>query len=155
MRHILHRRRTGFLTTMAAVTGSATYQTKLNPSEHSKSFPARLTLVTLWNLRVPPMVRTAFIILLLVPFFASSARASRLDATRTRAHASINKGSIHRTRRAAHPVSHSTRTTSRSAHPASRKGSAYSVPRRSVHSSRSHGELPQCGVQDITGIVRT
>ena len=112
MRHILHQPLPATSSRAPAVTNPATYQTNPNPSEHSKSSLLRLTLVTLWNLRVPPMVRTVFIVLLLVPFLGLSAGASRVDAARTGTHAPVKKPAPHRAHRVAHSVSRSSRTTS-------------------------------------------
>ena len=135
MSHILHPPRTAISTRLTAVTNPATYQTNPNPSEHSKLNLVRLTLVTLWNLRVPPMVRTAFIVLLLVPFLASSAGASRIDTARTGTHASVKKSTAHRAHRSAHSVSRSSRTTS--THTAARTSKSHAASRRSVHYPRS------------------
>ena len=117
-----------------------TYQTNPNPSKHSKSVLLRLTLVTLWNLRVPPIVRTIFIALLAVPFLALSAGASRVDATRTATHAPTSKSNLHRVHRSTRSVSHSPKAVSHSAHGAPRTGSAsfksHRPPRYSSSSRR-------------------
>lgn len=119
---------------LPAVTNPATYQTNPNPSQHSKSNPLRLTLVRLWNLRVPPMVRTAFIVLLLVPFLASSAGASRIDA-RTGTHTSVKKSTAHRAHRSTHSVSHSSKATS--ARTSARTSKSRVASRRSAYYTRS------------------
>ena len=75
----------------------ATYQTNLNHSQYSKCIPLRLTLSMLWFLRVPPMVRTAFIAFSLAVFVATSAGAARINTLRTPAHATITKSTVHRT----------------------------------------------------------
>jgi hypothetical protein len=89
------------------------YQTNPNHPQHSKFLHMRLTLMMLWFLRAPLMVRTALIALLLVPFLASSAGASRIDAVHKSARASVAKGTARRTHRAAHPASHASKASSR------------------------------------------
>src|SRR5579863_3054106 len=83
---------------------NATYQTNPNLYQHSNSLLPRLTLVVLRFLRVPLMVRTAFLAFLLVTFVASSASAARIVPTRPRAHATISKSAPHRARRSLHPA---------------------------------------------------
>ena len=95
------------------VSNCANYQTNLNHLQHSKFTPPRLTLSMLWFLRVPLMVRTAFIVFFLAGFVATSASAVRIDTVRTPAHASIGKSTVHRPHRPAHPVPHSSRTAQR------------------------------------------
>ncbi|HKD60644.1 MAG TPA: DUF5715 family protein [Terracidiphilus sp.] len=101
----------------------ATYQTNLNPPEHSKSTQPRLTLEMLSILRVPLMVRSAFIFFLLVTFLSASAAAARINTVRLPEHASVKKGSVHRPH-SSHLAPHSARATSRSG--------------RSARSSASH-----------------
>ncbi len=88
----------------------ATYQTNLNHSQYSKCIPLRLTLSMLWFLRVPPMVRTAFIAFSLAVFVATSAGAARINTLRTPAHATITKSTVHRTHSPSRPVSSTTAT---------------------------------------------
>lgn len=121
MMNILHRLRFGQSFASALVRGPATYQTNPNPPEHSKLKLLRLTLVTLWYLRVPPIVRTAFIAVLLVPYLACSAGASSSDVARTEAHGSASKSTVRRPHNVARPVSRSSasrfpKNTSRTAH---------------------------------------
>ena len=85
----------------------ATYQTNLNHPRYSKCTPLRLTLSMLWFLRVPPMVRTAFIVLSLAVFVATSADAARNDTVRTPAHATITKSTIHKAHSPSRPASRS------------------------------------------------
>lgn len=147
MRHILLPPRSYGSISPASISKSATYQTNPNPSEHSKSDLLRLTLVTLWNLRVPPMVRSALIAVLAVAFLASSAAASRLDVARTQSHTSGNKSTVHHTRRST--LAH--KTTPHSAKPTGRRSTAsrrshratrYStVSRRPVYASRRYAAV--------------
>lgn len=96
-------------TTALGIPACATYQTNPNHLQHSKLIPLRLTLVVLRFLRVPLMVRTAFIAFLLVSFVASSASAARIVPTRPRAHATISKSAPHRARRSLRPTATNTR----------------------------------------------
>lgn len=130
MRHILYPGSLGM--SNSAARDCASYQTNPNPSEHSKSDLLRLTLVTLWNLRVPPMVRTALIALLAVPFLTSSTGASPVDGTRMTAHASISKSTVHRARGSARPVSRRSRTNTSGG---TRTTASRTVPRRSARYS--------------------
>ena len=104
-----------------------TYQTNLNQLRHSKLLPQRLTLVRLAILRVPPMVRNAFIALLLATFAALSAGAARIDAVHTRHHASVKQSSTHRLH---HPVA---RTKTRLAHKSVSRRQSQAASHRSVH----------------------
>jgi hypothetical protein len=79
---------------------NATYQTNPNHCQYSKTNLLRLTLVVLRFLRVPVMVRTAFLVLLLVWLVATSAMAARIVPSRVRAHATISKSPLHGSRRA-------------------------------------------------------
>src|SRR5215469_160482 len=74
-----------------SVASSATYQTNLNPPGHSKSCELRLTLKMLSILRVPLMVRSAFIVFLLGTFLSASAVAALMNAVRSPEHASVKK----------------------------------------------------------------
>lgn len=116
----------------------------------------RLTLVTLWYLRVPPIVRSAFIVVFLVPFFALYSGASRIDTAHTGVHASVGKSTVRRPRHLSHPVPRTSatrfaKTPSRTAHstaghPGARRPAHYAVsthhptypsPRRaSLHRTR-------------------
>lgn len=134
MRHILHRLSFDRSFASAAAQGPATYQTNPNTPEHSKLKLLRLTLVTLWYLRVPPIVRTAFIAVFLIPFLALSAGASRVDVARTGAHGPTSKSTVRRPRHTTHPVSRSSasrfpKTTSRTSHGAA----SHSSSRRPAH----------------------
>lgn len=133
MRHILHPHPLDHLTAPPSVIDSETYQTKSNPSEHSKSKLLRLTLVSLWNLRVPPMLRAARIALLLVPFLALSAGASRVDATRLSTHAPAGKSSVRRAHRPAHSGSRSAARSSKS-----NQRAAHSTARATQTTARRH-----------------
>lgn len=84
------------------LTQNATYQTNPNHGQHSKSKHLRLTLVVLWILRVPLMVRTAFFVLVLVTLVATSALAARIEPSRSRARADIGKSAVHHPRRSLH-----------------------------------------------------
>jgi len=130
MRHILHLRSPGLSIATSSALEPVIYQTNRYPSEHSKSLLARLTLVTLWNLRVPPMVRTALIGLLFVSFLASPSGASRIDATRTGERSSPHKSSVHHSARPVHRASRSSRTSRHSARPGAHAGTTYSTARR-------------------------
>ena len=149
MRHILHRLFLRKPFAAESALDAATYQTNPNPPGHSKFDLLRLTLVTLWNLRVPLMVRIALIVLFVVPFLASSAGASRID-TRPQAHAPISKPTVRRVHRPAHAVSHSSRTTAHStrsvqrspSRSASGRSTRYSTAsRHSTYSPRSRASL--------------
>jgi hypothetical protein len=85
----------------------ATYQTNPNHWRYSKLNLPRLTLVVLRFLRVPLMVRTALLGLLLAAFVATSARAARIVPSRPRAHATIGTSTLHSSRRAPTHVSNS------------------------------------------------
>lgn len=110
----------------------ATYRTNPNPPEHSKSHQPRLTLVMLSILRVPPMVRTAFLVLLLGTFLAASAAAARINAVQSPAHASINRNLAHRAHHPAHSIAHTTRPARTPAH------SLRSGSRTAAHATAGH-----------------
>ncbi len=87
---------------------NATYQTNPNHGQHSKSNLLRHTLVVLRFLRVPLMVRTAFLGL----FWSRSCNVCQGSAHRAGAvpaHATISKSTLHRSHRAPTHVSHSNR----------------------------------------------
>lgn len=96
-------------------------------------------------LRAPLMVRTAIIAILLTAFFVTSASAVRVTPEQMRAHASIGKTSLHRTRHLSHSVpkrstrystrrmAHRSVTTSRSS--ASRRAA---LRRRGTRGSAAH-----------------
>jgi hypothetical protein len=86
---------------------NVTYQTNPNHLRYSKLNLLRLTLVVLRFLRVPLMVRTAFLGVLLVTFMATSARAARIAPSRPHAHATISKSTLHSSHRAPTHVSRS------------------------------------------------
>src|SRR5437763_758401 len=110
----------------------ATYQTNLNHLQYSKCNPPRLTLSMLWFLRVPPMVRTAFIAFSLAVLLATSAGAARINPSRTPAHATATKSTTH----AAHAPSHSKSKSSRTAKPKP----ATSTSAHSSHSTTHRGK---------------
>jgi hypothetical protein len=121
----------------------ARYRTNLYQSQYSKLNWLRLTLVVLRFLRVPLMVRTAIIALLLVPLVAKAASAARINAVPTHAHASISRSNVHRARRATHLTSR--RTPRRAASAAKGRSASTRAPqtarRRSTQpfsSSRYH-----------------
>lgn len=95
--------------TAVGVPNYATYQTNPNHLQHSKLIRLRLTLVVLRILRVPPMVRTAFLTFLLVTFVAITASAARIVPARPRAHATISKSAPRRSRSSLHPAPTNTR----------------------------------------------
>lgn len=134
MRHILHRLLLRKPFALELVPDAATYQTNRNHVQHSKFDLLRLTLVTLWNLRVPLMVRIVLIVLFVVPFLASSAGASRIDA-RLSAHASISKSTVHRVHRPAHAVSRSSKTTAHGTRSVDRRSPSRSASARSTRYS--------------------
>src|SRR5579863_5559697 len=83
-----------------------TYQTNPNHYRYSKSDLLRLTLVVLRFLRVPLMVRTAFLAFLLVTLLAASAAAARIAPSHQRARATISRATPHLSRRAPSHLSH-------------------------------------------------
>ena len=111
-----------------------TYQTKPNHLRHSKSSEVGLTLVMLWFLRAPLMLRPVFIAGFLFLFLASSAGAARTSLVRDPAHANGARSSKH-AHHAAKPATRSSRTK---ANPASSKRTAKKVSsRRSTHPTAS------------------
>jgi uncharacterized protein DUF5715 len=74
---------------------SESYQTTLNHRRHSKIPRMRLTLMMLWFLRAPLMLRPVFIAGCLFLLFASSAGAARINSVRDRAHANVARTSKH------------------------------------------------------------
>jgi len=87
---------------------SESYQTTLNHRRHSKIPRMRLTLMMLWFLRAPLMLRPVFIAGCLFLFLASSAGAARIKSVRDRAHANVARTSKH-ARHAAKAAPRSTR----------------------------------------------
>ena len=133
---------------------AVSYRTNPNHPRHSKSAGMRLTLVMLWFLRAPLMVRTALIVLLIVPFLASSAHGARINAVREPAHASTAKGTSHRTHHATRAASHSSKTAARSTHsPKSRR-----LSRTTTHanaSARSAASARRTPARHATHLRRT
>lgn len=127
MSQILHR---ADLSCSASQTLSyrETYQTNPNHLRYSKFLRRRLTLMMLWILRAPLMVRPAFIAVSLILLLASSAGAARINANREPVHAGAESAS-HR----AHASSHSTAHTAKSK---SRAGAAATKKRKTTASAK-------------------
>jgi len=124
---------------------NATYQTNTNHYQYSKSKLLRLTLVVLRFLRVPLMVRTGFLAILLVMFVAISASAARIVPTRPRAHATISKSTPHRSRRSLQPAPTDTRRQvhkSAGTHAQRTTSSRHARPSGSMHRTRSSAGRP-------------
>jgi Family of unknown function (DUF5715) len=117
---------------------SETYRTNLNHPQHSKSPSQRLTLVMLWFLRVPPMVRIAVIAVLVIPFLASSSGAAGKAPVRNPSHADLDASATHRAHRSTSPSSRVARTSSRRSGTSKSKRASQSGSRRTAtHSGRS------------------
>ncbi|MBS1804827.1 MAG: hypothetical protein JST28_15805 [Acidobacteria bacterium] len=112
----------------------ATYQTNLNHRRHSKSPYRRLTLMMLWFLRAPLMLRPVFIAGCLFLLLASSAGAARIKSARDRAHANVARTSKH-AQRAAKPAPHSAR--SKVATASAKRTAKKTTARRSTRSTAS------------------
>ena len=136
-----------------------TYQTKPNPSRHSKSPFQRLTLVMLSILRTLPMVRTAVLAFLLATLMGMTASAARIGQVKTRdrvtnhtptarhAHAAPARPTSSSTRRSS---PYSTRNAGRHSAPPAR---SYTSSRASSHSARRfHG--PQFRRAQLSRISR-
>jgi hypothetical protein len=116
---------------------SATYQTNPNHLRYSNSIHRRLTLVMLWFLRVPLMVRPVFIAISLVLFLATSAGAARINAVRDPAHANVARTSGHRPHHTAKPASRSARSKARASHSTPSRHTTKAASRRTSRSTAS------------------
>jgi len=131
--HILHSatvllRKVSF---RSPLQGLESYQTRPNHPRHSKFTQAGSTLVMLWFLRGPLMVRTAFIAGLTILWFATFAGAARVGTVRHSAHASAHSAG-HHPHHAAKAASHSAHSRARSTH-AKKSRHASTVSSRSTH----------------------
>lgn len=115
----------------------ATYQTNPNHPQHSNLSPLRLTLRMLRFLRVPLMVRNAFLAFSLAILVAAAAGAVRIDAVQMHAHATITKSTVHRGHRPAHHAAHSLRTIPRTAHTSAATHTSRAATHRGTHVASS------------------
>ena len=129
-----------------------TYQTNLNHPQHSKSITQRLTLMMLWFLRVPLIVRTAVITLLLVSLLASSAGAASKGAVRNPAHANVARSTVHRS---AHSSSHASPKSPRRSRASKSKRPSQTSARRTSRSTRSAGHRTVSSAKKSAALRRT
>jgi hypothetical protein len=145
-----------FIALMRMLTAPETYRTKLNLPQHSESLQQRLTLRMLWFLRVPPMVRTAVVAVLLIPFLASSSGAASKAAVRTPAHADVTASATHRPHRSAAPSSRTAKTSTRRSGTSKSKRPAQSASRRTrTPTTRSTGRRSTATSRSSAAVRRT
>lgn len=120
---------------------SESYQTNPNQLRYSKSFYRRSTLMMLWFLRAPLMLRPAFIAGLLILFLASSAGAARINPSRNPAHHAVGHAS-HKAHSAAKPAARSAKikaraTATKSKRTATRSTASKTAVRRRTAASKT------------------